>query len=135
MATIYKWVMTSLKIAKKNEVHLTVDAEPHVEVHASAQRLIWHALVRATRVDRLRIMHCINHMLNFDENTKNELTNITQYTLLAIIPVIGLNKLMKKYIPHVDEDKGTLEIVFEIILQALILFFGLSQNYQKDSDN
>lgn len=67
----------------------------------------------------------VNHMLNFDENTKNELTNITQYTLLAIIPVIGLNKLMKKYIPHVDDDKGTLEIVFEIILQALVLFFGL----------
>ena len=42
-----------------------VDAEPHVEVHASAQRLIWHALVRATRVDLLRIMHYINHMLNF----------------------------------------------------------------------
>ena len=42
-----------------------VDAEPHVEVHASAQRLIWHALVRTTRVDRLRIMHYINHMLNF----------------------------------------------------------------------
>ena len=66
-----------------------------------------------------------SHMLNFDETTKNELTNITQYTLLAIIPVIGLNKLMKKYIPPVDEDKSSLEIVFEIILQLLVLFFGL----------
>ena len=35
MATIYKWVMTSLKIAKKNEVHLTVDAEPHVQQELS----------------------------------------------------------------------------------------------------
>ena len=27
--------MTSLKIAKKNEVHLTVDAEPHVQQELS----------------------------------------------------------------------------------------------------
>ena len=35
MAKIYEWVMTSLKIAKKNEVHLTVDAEPHVQQELS----------------------------------------------------------------------------------------------------
>lgn len=67
----------------------------------------------------------INHMLNFDEDTKNELTNISQYSLLAIVPVIALNKFMKHYIPVVDEDKGTLEITFEIVLQMLVLFFGL----------
>lgn len=67
----------------------------------------------------------MTHMLNFDENTKNELSNITQYSLLAIIPLVGLNKLMKKYIPQVDEDKNSMEIIFEIILQALLLFFGL----------
>lgn len=66
-----------------------------------------------------------NHMFNFDENSKKELSNIAQYSLLAIIPVIGLNKLMKKYIPPVDEDKGSLEILFEIVLQVLILFYGL----------
>jgi hypothetical protein len=65
------------------------------------------------------------HMFNFDENTKNELTNIMQYTLLAIIPVIGLNKLMKKYIPQADDDKSSLEIVFEVTIQSLLLFFGL----------
>lgn len=67
----------------------------------------------------------LNHMLNFDENTKHELINISQYSLLAIIPVVFLNKLMKKYIPGVDEDKSSLEIVFEIVLQVLVLFFGL----------
>lgn len=67
----------------------------------------------------------LNHMLNFDDNTKNELTNISQYMLLAIIPVVGLNKLMKKYIPPADEDKGSLEVTFEIVLQLLVLFFGL----------
>lgn len=67
----------------------------------------------------------LTHMLNFDEPTKNELSNITQYSLLAIIPVVALNKLMKKYIPAADEDKGSLEIVFEITIQMLLLFFGL----------
>jgi hypothetical protein len=67
----------------------------------------------------------LNHMLNFDESTKNELSNISQYSLLAIIPVIALNKLMKKYIPPADDDKGSLEIIFEVTLQMLLLFFGL----------
>lgn len=66
-----------------------------------------------------------NHMFNFDESSKNELSNIAQYSLLAIIPVIGLNKLTKKYIPPADEEKGSLEITFEIILQVLIMFYGL----------
>jgi len=67
----------------------------------------------------------INYMLNFDDNTKNELTNIAQYSLLAIIPVISLNKFMKNYIPKFDEDKGSLEVSFEVVLQILLLFFGL----------
>ena len=35
MATIYQWTMSDLIIAKKNEVHLTVDAQPHVQQELS----------------------------------------------------------------------------------------------------
>ena len=35
MATIYEWTMSDLTISKKNEVHLTVDAEPHVQQELS----------------------------------------------------------------------------------------------------
>ena len=35
MATIYEWTMSDLIIAKKNEVHLTVDAQPHVQQELS----------------------------------------------------------------------------------------------------
>jgi hypothetical protein len=38
------------------------------------------------------------HVFNFDKDTKADLLNIVQYSSLAIIPVIGLNKLMQKYI-------------------------------------
>ena len=35
MATIYQWTMSDLIIAKKNEVHLTVDPQPHVQQELS----------------------------------------------------------------------------------------------------
>ena len=35
MATIYQWTMSDLIIVKKNEVHLTVDAQPHVQQELS----------------------------------------------------------------------------------------------------
>uniref|UniRef100_A0A6C0AXA1 Uncharacterized protein n=1 Tax=viral metagenome TaxID=1070528 RepID=A0A6C0AXA1_9ZZZZ len=67
----------------------------------------------------------MNHVFRFDQETKFDLLNLGQYSFLAIIPVIGLNKLMKHYIPEADETKGSIEILFEIIGQLLILFIGL----------
>ena len=67
----------------------------------------------------------INHVFNFDEDTKCELLNITQYSLLSIIPVVGLNKSIQKIIPDVDEDKGSIEILAEIIAQIVIMFIGI----------
>jgi len=65
------------------------------------------------------------HVFEFKEDTKNDLLNIGQYSLLSVLPVIGLNKLMKNYIPDVDDTKGSLEIVIEIIAQVLVIFIGL----------
>ena len=65
------------------------------------------------------------HLFEFKEETKNDLSNICQYGVLSIIPVILLNKLMKHYIPEADETKGSLEIIFEIIGQVLIILIGL----------
>ena len=67
----------------------------------------------------------VEHVFDFDDNTKNELMNIVQYAVLCFIPIVGLNKIMKHYIPDVDEDKSSLEISFEIVGQMLILFIGL----------
>ena len=65
------------------------------------------------------------YMFNFDETTKSELLNIVQYSILAIIPIILLNKLIQKFIPEADEEKGSLEIVAEIIIQIWVLFIGI----------
>lgn len=67
----------------------------------------------------------INHVFNFDDDTKCELMNITQYGILSVIPVIGLNKTVQKIIPDVDEDKGSLEILAEVIVQIVVMFLGM----------
>jgi len=67
------------------------------------------------------------HVFSFDDNTKSDMLNIIQYSLLAIIPVIILNKAMQKYVPEADEQKGNLEILAEIVIQIIIMFVGLSR--------
>lgn len=62
------------------------------------------------------------HVFNFNEESKAEMLNIVQYSSLAIIPVIILNKLMQKYIPEADEDKGSFELTAEVLGQVIIMF-------------
>ena len=66
-----------------------------------------------------------NHVFKFDESSKGEMTNIIQYAILAIIPIVVLNKLMQKYVPEADENKGSLEILAEIVFQIVGMFLGL----------
>ena len=65
------------------------------------------------------------HVFNFDDDSKSDMLNIIQYALIAIIPVIVLNKSMQKYVPEADEQKGNLEILAEVVLQVIVMFIGL----------
>jgi hypothetical protein len=65
------------------------------------------------------------HVFNFDDDSKSDMLNIIQYSLIAIIPVIILNKSMQKYVPEADDHKGNLEILAEIVLQIIVMFIGL----------
>jgi len=67
----------------------------------------------------------IDHVFKFDDDTKCEMLNITQYSLLSVVPVIGLNKTIQKIIPDVDEEKGSIEILAEIIGQIVVMFLGI----------
>ena len=40
----------------------------------------------------------IKYVFNFDEDGKAEFLNVIQYALLAIIPIIALNKAMQKFV-------------------------------------
>lgn len=67
----------------------------------------------------------IKHVFSFEDEDKNEMLNVVQYALIAIIPVIILNKTMQKYVPEADDEKGSLEITAEVLLQIVVMFIGM----------
>jgi hypothetical protein len=70
-------------------------------------------------------MGFFKYVFNFDDNSKSEILNIIQYSLIGIIPIVILNKLSQKYVPEADEEKGSLEILAEVVIQLLVIFLGL----------
>jgi len=62
------------------------------------------------------------HVFNFNEESKSEMLNIVQYAILALIPIIILNKLTQRFIPEADDEKGSIEIIAEVLAQVISLF-------------
>ena len=67
----------------------------------------------------------MNHVFNFDENSKIDMLNIVQYSIISIVPIVILNKSIQKFVPEADETKGSVEIVFEVLIQIVSMFIGL----------
>lgn len=67
----------------------------------------------------------LSHVFSTTEEGKAEVFNTLQYTLLAIIPIIALNKLIQKFVPEADLDKSSLELLIEITLQLAVIFCGI----------
>jgi len=65
------------------------------------------------------------HVFNFDDDSKSEILNTLQYILLAIIPLVILNKTIGRYVPEADDKKGSIEITAEILIQIIVTFLGL----------
>ena len=65
------------------------------------------------------------HVFNFDDDSKSEILNILQYSIIAIIPIVILNKTMQKYVPESDDKKSSLEITAEVVIQIIVMFIGL----------
>ena len=65
------------------------------------------------------------HVFNFDDDSKSEILNIIQYSIIALIPVIILNKSMSNYVPEADDKKGSLELSAEILIQIIVMLLGL----------
>jgi hypothetical protein len=72
----------------------------------------------------------MKHVFNFDNQTKNELTNIIQYSIIGLLPVIIINKFLQKYIPQTDETKGSLEIVSEVMIQVIVIIVGIYYSHR-----
>lgn len=67
----------------------------------------------------------VSHVFNFNEESKMEMMNIVQYTLVGVLPIILLNKTMQKYVPEADDDKGSTELLAEVAVQLIVMFVGL----------
>ena len=67
----------------------------------------------------------VKHIFKFDDETKSNLMNIAQYTVLAVIPVAILQNISEKVFPEYDASKGTMELLAEILGQSLMACIGL----------
>jgi hypothetical protein len=67
----------------------------------------------------------IKHIFKFDDDTKSTLMNLSQYMVLAIIPVAILQNISEKVFPEFDASKGTMELLAEILGQSLMTLVGL----------
>jgi len=66
-----------------------------------------------------------SHVFNFEQESRNEMVNIVQYTVFSIIFVTLLNRGIQDYMPEVDKDKGSIAIFVEIAIQCIVLFLGI----------
>jgi hypothetical protein len=67
----------------------------------------------------------IGYVFNFDEEAKADYLNAIQYSMLAFVLVVVLNKLVGVVIPALDEDKGSIEVLLEVLGQILLVVIGL----------
>jgi len=61
------------------------------------------------------------HVFNFDEPSKREMMNIVQYCGILVIPLLAVLKMMKIYMPINNPLKPTSELVFEVIVQLIVI--------------
>lgn len=66
-----------------------------------------------------------NHVFSTTEDGKAEIMNVTQYSLLGVVPIVLLNKLIQRFIPEADADKSTIEILIEVLIQLIVMFVGV----------
>ena len=67
----------------------------------------------------------MKHIFRYDDETKSILTNLVQYTMLAIIPIACLQKASDKLFSDYDESNGTAAILAEILGQSVLTIIGL----------
>lgn len=71
-----------------------------------------------------KTMGFFNYVFDFDTENKNDMLNMLQYTILSMIPLILVLKVTRTYVSDADEEKGSLELLAESLIQ--IIFIVLS---------
>ena len=60
-----------------------------------------------------------------DNTEKGYMMNIMQYTLIAMVPVVLILKLLKNFVPEIDEDKSSLAIGSEVVAEVLFIMIAI----------
>lgn len=65
------------------------------------------------------------HVFNMEDDSQKEILNIIQYSLIAIIPILLLNKSVQTFFPEADESKNNIELLMEVVGQTVVMFLGM----------
>ena len=67
----------------------------------------------------------LNHVFNFDTETKSNMMNVLQYLVLAIIPMSFYTHFVNELMAEYDESKSNLEITAEVLGHLFLTLLGL----------
>ena len=71
------------------------------------------------------VSNFINHVFDIGDESKKDFMNIIQFAILAIIPLVALNKSIHAIIPEASGMKGSLELGAEVLGQTTLMLIGL----------
>ena len=64
------------------------------------------------------------YMSSFTNAEKGHILNMIQYSGIAILPILTILKLMKIYLPDSNMFKPTSELIFEVVMQIVIIIIA-----------
>ena len=67
----------------------------------------------------------LSSIFSIDTIEKDTLFNLVQYVTISIVPIMIILRGLKEYIPEEDDNKSSIEIVAEILIEIIIIVFSL----------
>ncbi len=67
----------------------------------------------------------LNHVFSTTDESKAEMLNVIQYGVMAVVPIVALNKSIQKFIPEADVEKSSIELLAEVFMQIVLMFIGI----------
>ena len=66
-----------------------------------------------------------NHVLDSSETGVATILNSVQYSCVGVVLITVLNKLIQRFVPEADDNKGSVEILIEVFLQIVLMIVGI----------
>uniref|UniRef100_A0A6C0KWI7 Uncharacterized protein n=1 Tax=viral metagenome TaxID=1070528 RepID=A0A6C0KWI7_9ZZZZ len=66
----------------------------------------------------------IDYMTSLSPTEKGQIMNLVQYCGIAVIPLLAVLKMMKIYMPVNNPLKPTSELVFEVLVQLIVILIA-----------